>query len=431
MRSFLTAVLACTAVAAAVLSCSSGSTAEPSAKGAAELTYFRDIKPIIDHKCGQCHVQGGIAPFALTTPEEVAAHKDEIKVATKSRAMPPWPPSAACGEYLHDRSLTEDQIATIGRWVDGDARAGSAGAVKPATTGSSLSRVDRTLEMPAAYTPAKSPDDYRCFVLDWPETATKYVTGFGVRPGVAAMVHHVIAFLAPPEEVATYTALDAADPGAGYECFGGAGGGGRPRWIGAWAPGIQGTDFPEGTGIKVSAGSKIVLQVHYNTHGAAPAPDLSSVLIRLDDSVAKEAFLMPWTNPAWVFQGTMKIPPRSTDVGYEFALDPTTVAAAATEDGLPNGVPLTVYSSTLHMHEHGAKAVLEIERAEGDRECVLDIPKWNFHWQGIYDLAKPKIVRPGDRLKLSCRWNNQEDRSIGWGEGTSDEMCLGVVYVTR
>src|SRR5512140_358302 len=116
-------------------------------------TYYRDVKPIIDVKCNGCHVDGGIAPFALGTYEEVSAEMTAIEGAVESGIMPPWPPSDACASYLDDRSLTAGEIETIGAWVDAGGPAGDPNdePVKVPDTSTTLSRVDRTLTMPAAY----------------------------------------------------------------------------------------------------------------------------------------------------------------------------------------------------------------------------------------------------------------------------------------
>src|SRR5262249_13395355 len=148
-----------------------------------------------------------------------------------------------------------------------------------------LSRVDRELKLPEAYTPALRPDDYRCFLLDWPEASQKFITGFGVPPGNAAIVHHVLAYAEPPAQVARYQAYDDADPRRGSTCFGGprpatADGTDLPNQLGGWAPGVLGIDFPASTGIGVEPGSKIVVQMHYNTSDTPPAPDQTVVRLK-------------------------------------------------------------------------------------------------------------------------------------------------------
>jgi mono/diheme cytochrome c family protein len=403
----------------------------------AEPTYHRDVKALVQSKCAGCHQAGGIAPFALTSLDDLLAHRDQVRSAVATRAMPPWPPAKSCAEYQADRSLTDAQIALITRWVD----AGNPAEGQSMETPPGLSRVDLSLRMSAPYRPVLTPDEYRCFVIDWPEQQTKYVTGFRANPGNKAIVHHVIAFLAGPANAAAYQRLADASPTPGYACFGGPGG--PPAdWIGAWAPGGQGSDFPAGTGIKVQPGSKVILQVHYNIPTAPTIPDQTSIDLKLDASVAKEAVIVPWASPLWVERRMMLIPAGQPDVSYRFSLDPTSVFSRLTQGVIPNGAPYQVYSAALHMHTRGTRAKLEIERAGGAKECVLEIPQWDFHWQGAYDLTQPKTARPGDRLALECHWDNsaanqpivggqrQPPRDLNWGEGTNDEMCLGLFYVT-
>jgi copper type II ascorbate-dependent monooxygenase-like protein len=245
----------------------------------------------------------------------------------------------------------------------------------------------------------------------------------------------VIAFLAAPADVATYQQLDDADPAPGYVCFGGPGGpngGANAHWLGAWAPGSLGSDFPAGTGIKVPAGSKVILQVHYNLTNNNGLADQTSVDFKIDGSVQKEALIQPWANPQWVTNHTMVIPAGAADQMYSWTLDPSAYWGYITNNVLTSGANVTMYTGSLHMHTRGTHANLSIIHADGTKECMLDIPKWDFHWQGAYAFKQPKTFAPGDQLYLECHWDNADstmDRN--WGEGTADEMCLGGFYVTQ
>ncbi len=412
-----------------------------------QVTYEADLKPIIEARCAICHDGKGIAPFPLTTYEEVKQMQGAAMAAVESRRMPPYRAARGCADYAYDLSLSDEQIALFGKWVEQGAPRGEPGTAKqqlevPPAGG--LSRVDRTLGLPAPYTVQHSPDDYRCFVLDWPEATDKFVTGFRVVPGNDKVVHHVIAYLAAPERVADVAALDAADPGDGYACFGGPGGGVR-EWIGAWAPGGVGSMYPEGTGLYVPPGAKVVLQMHYNVQsGATDTTDDTHVELALADSVQKRAVLFLWTNPEWVAGRGMNIAAYDADASYGFAADPSPVLSSITRGAIRNGAGLRLYSASLHMHLLGAAAKLEIQRGDGrTRECLLDIPQWNFHWQRSYGFKESKVYRPGDRLAITCHWNNSAEaqplvggaralpRDVKWGEGTGDEMCLGVMYATE
>jgi hypothetical protein len=360
--------------------------------------------------------------------------------------MPPWTASRGCTDYYADQSLTDDQIGTFAQWIDAGGKQGDAAqyVVPDGEIIAGLSRVDRNVAIPVAYTPQTAPDDYRCFLLDWPETTTKYVTGFRANPGNPAIVHHAIAFVAKPDQVAQYQKLDDADPGPGYTCYSGPGGSEQDTaWLAGWAPGSTGTDFPPGTGIKMLPGSKIVLQIHYNTLNAAAAPDQTSIDVKLDDKVDKEAIVLAYANLDWLGSRKMLIPAGDPDAEHDFSADLTPIMSVITAGVIPSAHPFTLYSASLHMHTRGTRGHLEIDHPDGTNQCLLDIQNWNFHWQRGYGFTQPKTFMPGDKLKIECHWDNTADHQplvgndplpvtdVVWGEKTQDEMCLGSFYITQ
>jgi hypothetical protein len=414
-----------------------------------EVTWYRDVKPLIDTKCVGCHQAGGIAPFALTEASQVQAMKNAIHHAVCERTMPPWPPHQACNQYMNDRSLSDEQIALVRDWVRAGAPLGNeSDAPPPAPAPGRLSRVDLELTMKEPYTPQLQPDEYRCFLLDWPETTEKFVTGLGVRPGRTELVHHVLVSIVPPEAMDFYTQADEADPGPGYACPGGASlpsGSQESRvlsLVGGWVPGGEGMDVPGGTGIRVRPGSRLVMQLHYNTSAAPAAPDVSKLLLKLDDSVEHESFMFPFTNPNWVRKREMDIPRGEADVVHIFSYDALTAAAIASQKKLRDDAPLSIYGAGLHMHKRGTRAVLTVEKSGKEKACLLEIPAWDFHWQGVFQLQQPVRVSPGEDLRIECHFNNagftphhgepvSAVSDLNWGEGTDDEMCVAFLYVTQ
>jgi hypothetical protein len=405
----------------------------------AGVTYRKDVKPIVEARCVPCHREGGAAPFSLEHYTQVRSTRSTIAAVTADGTMPPWHAAGDCAEYVADRSLTDAEIATFAAFAAGDGPEGTEdGAPVDVGPTFALSRVDRSLTMTEPYLPAiERGDDYRCFVLDWPENSTTHVTGLRVTPGATGNVHHAIAFVASPGEVAAIDELDASEAGPGYTCYGG------PQapasWLGVWVPGTGGADYPPGTGIEVVPGSKVILQVHYSAHGHDAEPDVTSLDLKLDADVAKKAWIQPWTDPTWQGEGGMKIPAGEADVVHSASFDPGLF--------LTNGQPLTIYSLGLHMHELGRSGRVWVDRAGGGahppgEECLLEIPAWDFHWQGAYGFVEPRTIYPGDRLGIECRWDNslenqpsidgqrQVPRDVEWGEGTTDEMCLAALYVT-
>jgi hypothetical protein len=409
-------------------------------------TYEQDVRPVLESRCISCHRAGGIAPFALTTFAEVQPMAQAIGQAVATRRMPPYLAAPGCADYAEDQNLSADELATVAKWLtDGATQGTPTGAPVPGPLPASLSHVDQTLAMPEAYTPAKDPDDYHCFVMDWPMTTDSYVTGFNVLPGNAKVVHHVIAYVIPPAQVPALTALDAAEAGPGYTCFGGPGVSGNPGWLGAWAPGGVPSMYPEGTGLLVAPGSKVVLQVHYNTQGAPAGQreDLTKVEVALASSVTHKAFIMPWADPSWLRRKTMNIPAGSADVMHDFSYDPTMYLGTLTQNQIASNSAIRIYSVATHQHLLGSTNTVTIDHPDGGAECLINVPRWDFHWQRTYAFSRAKVLRPGDSLHLTCHWNNSDanqplvngvqapSREVNWGEGTADEMCLGLLYITE
>jgi hypothetical protein len=447
VRSLATTLMVTPLVVLAACSSSAppGGSAEADAGASSSaLTWHRDVRPVVEQRCATCHVEGGFAPFALGSFADAHAHRASIAAAVDARTMPPWPPSDACNHYEHDRSLTDAEREVIVAWARGDSAEGDPTTyAAPSLAAVETMRIDRTLGMTEAYTPVQSPDEYRCFVMDWNETTSKFVTGLRVKPGYAPIVHHAIAFLAAPSDAAAVVKLDAADPGPGYKCFGGIGVGGvNAGWLGAWVPGSTTSLMPAGTGIEVAPGSKVVLQMHYNTASTAARPDLSSVELQVDDTVATRAAVVKFANPSWVTQKTMNIKAGDADSVQSFAFGVSPYMSRITGGVLADGAPFTIRSAALHMHSRGVKGTLSVVHPDGTRDCALEIDDWSFHWQDSYRLQAPIVVQPGDELSLECHFDNSGHRQpmvdgkpvtvtdVNWGETTEDEMCLGVMYAT-
>jgi mono/diheme cytochrome c family protein len=413
-------------------------------RDAAKPTYLGDVKPILDGRCAGCHRIGGIAPFSLTSYAGARAHRHEIAYAVAHRIMPPWHAKRGVRQYLNDPSLTDAQIATLVRWVKAGAPRGDRAGARttlPSVT-PKLSRVDLRVQLPEPYTPKgwlPGGDDYHCFAIPWTADATKYVTGFNAIPGVPTEVHHIIAFLAHPNDASTVDAWDAADPGPGYRCYGGASAVGAEtlpvRFLSGWAPGLAGGDFPAGTGIDVAPGSRLILQVHYNLRHAhmtgGPKPDRTALEFRLDDRVERLAAFLPVMDVGWMIAPpTFAIPAGARQVTHAWTGDPSFMARFFAP-GLDLSKGLTVEGAILHMHTLGRTARLDVLHTDGKREPLLVIPRWDFNWQRAYYLAQPAQLAAGDQLSVRCTHTNTTKRTITWGESSSDEMCIGFVYLAQ
>jgi hypothetical protein len=336
-----------------------------------------------------------------------------------------------------------------------------------------------TLGLPGgSYTPAApegATDDYRCFLLDLPDAvAGGYATGFQVIPGNPDVTHHAILYRIYPDQVADAEALEAADDRPGYECFGGSGvparGGDVIRglnesdWITAWAPGGEASDTPDGYGVEIPEGGRVVLQMHYNTR-AGTAPDSSEVKLRIAPISGGLKPLYSMLMPAPVElpctegqdQGPLctreaAIADVAERFGRSSALqvlglqalcggDPANPVAGLTQSCTRTvREPGTLFAVAGHMHLLGKSITVDVTNADGTQR-VLDVEQYDFDNQDAVPLAAPMALRSGDKVTVTCTHDPTlrgkvpgipaEPRYVVWGEGTTDEMCLGVLITGK
>ncbi len=448
----------------------------------ASPSFSRDVAPIIRDKCAGCHRLGGIAPFAFRTAHDVSSRSALIAAAVQERRMPPWPPGPRSARFAgqSQRTLALRERETILRWVRAGARTDGklVGAPPRADTAPRPGETVLRLTMPTPYMPravGASTDDYRCFLLDPSLADDAFVTAARIEPDEARLVHHVILFRVAPTSVASARALDAGAPGPGWSCFGGTGirasaqetvrGLDNAPWIAAWAPGGGGNRFPEGVGVSLPAGTQIVMQVHYNLLNGR-RPDRSRAVLTTVPATAAldplETTLLPAPVELPCAKGesgplcdrTAALFDQIAKYGQEAGLIPVGLLLycgknASTPPAGPvtfcdnrfDG-PATIYSAAGHMHLLGRSIRVELNPGTPRARILLEIPRWDFHWQASYALAEPVRVQTGDRLRVICRHDaslrknaktaaGRKPRYVLWGEGTIDEMCLGIVQVTR
>lgn len=400
-----------------------------------KYTYYQDAAPILAEKCTGCHRAGDAAtPFALSSYDDVYAVREAARKAVAEGTMPPWHAASGCREYLGDRSLSPRQKGVLLAWLDAGAPAGDAAAATPLAGPAQvhLSRVDATARMSEPYTPQttdEAPDENRCFVADVDVDKLSYITGLEVEPGNPAINHHTFIWSVAPEHVTAFTALDAADPKPGYDCYGGvATGTAQARPVGGWVPGMFATEFPEGLGVPIAPGGKIVINVHYNTHYARRSTDQTGVKLKLRRN-AQELFVTAISDPYWWSDGGMSIPAGEKAVSFDFSYRATLITLGLLE--------FTLYNAVLHMHRYGSAGKLMLERADGTTECLLDVPKFDFEWQDVYWFETPVRVHHDDRLYIQCTFDNsaenqplvdgklQKPVDLEWGLQSPAEMCSG------
>ncbi|MEZ5340675.1 MAG: hypothetical protein R2706_04285 [Acidimicrobiales bacterium] len=258
----------------------------------ATATYNDDfgtsVAPILATHCASCHSNEGpgTTHWNLETAADAVKEATSIAASVSVGAMPPWPAGHESVAFKDDRSLAEDEIAAIVDWV----HAGAKLDVDPATpiVGTALlglSEIDTVVRPAEPYVGSLlNTDDYRCQIYDPELTETEALTGYNFVPDQTQVVHHAIGFLVRAEDKQAALDRDAAEPGAGWQCYGGSGLASDAMLIG-WAPGQDATSFPDGAGYVLEPGDFFVLQIHYHYDTEAPA-DASE--LQLDLGVADD-----------------------------------------------------------------------------------------------------------------------------------------------
>jgi hypothetical protein len=389
--------------------------------------WSTDVAPILYNRCTQCHHSGGIAPFALMTYPEASAMSASIKTDVQDKKMPPWPPDPNYSHLAHERVLSAAEINTIVNWVDAGSPSGDLSLAPPApvysNTGVLPGTPDLVIKIPNYVSTASSGDVYQCFTIPSGMLVDKYITGFEAIPGNTGIVHHVLVF---SDTTGTCASLDAASPGPGYPNFGGVGTS-DAIMIGGWVPGGQPITLPTGFGVRLANHADIVLQIHYpaGSAGQTDSTEVHFFFAPASASVRNVYINPPLYHYAPVINAPLFIPANTTQTFTE------TMAGIPLDASLLGVAP--------HMHLIGRSIKSYGIPLTGDTIKLIDIPDWDFHWQGFYLFPKIKKIPAGTTLKAEAFYDNTSanpenpnspPQDVSVGEATTDEMMLVFMVYT-
>jgi len=408
-------------------------TASPDAS-APTVTWHEHVRPLVVAHCESCHTASGIgnSTFDTYTNARFKGPKMVSRVLGEGPeiAMPPWPPDPTCREIDEARLLTAAEKKVFSDWAaQGYAEGDPTRYVAPkAPTRTVPDGLEVALTRQDAYTPTRLPtDDYRCFV--YPQTVDKdtWVRAVDIAPDKAEVVHHVLLYVVDPSEVGKVTAADAASPDVpGYPCGGGSGTQ-KETLLAGWVPGMQPVVFPKDSGFFVPKGARFVAQMHYNTSNLP-----SGTAVPADATGAR----------LWTYEGN-RYP--IAQIRIRAVADRDLLLPKDTSDIVEGTTITTPFSETIigvipHMHQLGTAISAKVtRRGTSESHCLVDIPRWDFHWQQTYlfKAAAQLLVPIGDEVTLRCVYDNSQDnqplgadgqqqvsRNVTFGEKTSDEMCL-------
>jgi hypothetical protein len=421
----LTTSLGVVALAAAI-----GAPAAGAAEGVpAKPTFTKDIAPIFQEKCEACHRPDSIAPMSLVTYEESRPWARSIKSRVEQRQMPPWHIDKTVGiqEFQNDRSLSEDQIATIVRWVDqgaskGDPKDMPSAKVWPNEQGWNFAELfgqkepDLVLRSAPWTHKAGQNDAWWKPTSETGLTEARWVRAIEVRPGSVKgrkITHHVVLRL-QQEEDPNSLAANPVD----------ANGQQQAGTFMEWAVGKQGEIMRPNSGKLMLPGAKIIWDIHYS-NGGEDITDSAEVGIYFYPKGQEPKFrqvlhLMGATNA-----GGVDIPPNVIKATQGFFV---LRQAARIESFQP------------HMHLRGKAMAMEAILPGGQTQILSHVADFNFNWHNSYVYANDAapLLPKGTIMKITAWHDNTSAKKsnpdpnvwVGYGDRTVDEMAHAWVNVT-
>ncbi len=368
-----------------------------------DITFTAHVAPILFQRCAECHRAGEIAPFPLLTYDDVMGWEDMIAEVIQERRMPPWNANPEFGHFANDARLSAKERDTLLTWIANGCPQGDPSLMPPApefTPGWRIPKPDVVITMrDKPYdVPATGVVDYQYFAVDPGFTEDMYMVAAQARPGNSEVVHHIIAYLQSPGE---------KKKGLGNLLIG-------------YAPGAVPLTFPEGAAVLIPKGSKLLFELHYTPNGVAQS-DRSEIGLKFVD----KAQVKRLAGGSEVIEHDLNIPPQTSD------------HVVTAEKKVPADVLLI--SLTPHMHLRGKSFRYEAFYPDGTSEVLLDVPDYDFNWQLRYELAEPKLLPRGTRIKGTAVFDNSSDnpnnpdpdKKVHWGQQSWDEMMIGfMTYVT-
>jgi len=378
---------------------------------ASTVTFNKDVAPILFNQCAACHRPGGSAGTTLLTFDDARRRARQIAAVTASRTMPPWKPEPGFGEFEGNRRLTDEQIETFQRWVDGGLVEGARADLPKQPewpSGWELGTPDLVLTMPEYTLRAGGPDMFRNFVIHVPTPAPRFVRAWEFHPG-NRVVHHATMQI---DTEGSSRRFDEQDPDAGYEGLIAPSAKAPDGFFLDWAPGHRPSVAVEGTAWPLAKSSDLVMMLHLRPSGKEEKVQATIGLYFSDTPPAKLPVMV-------------RLNRQDLDI-------PAGEKNFRTTDSFTLPVDVDVYTVQPHAHylAHEMRATARLP--DGTSKPMLLIKTWDFDWQDVYHYASPVFLPKGTTLSMDFTYDNSTDNArnphsppvrVTYGQQTADEMA--------
>jgi hypothetical protein len=393
----------------------------------ADVTYVKDVAPILSQKCVLCHSPGGVAPWSMDNYEKVRGWSSMIHEVVQNNRMPPWHADPRYGKFRDDISLSPAQKDKILRWVETGMARGTGRDVlleckQPNRKEWDLGQPDAIFHFKNKQEiPAAGQDFFVEVEAEQPMPDDVWITAFEIKPGNVRVVHHANIVVEQPQvpsdiSLAVMPSQSAAkeklfkDSGLSME-------GGQV--IAGYSPGMGGVKLPKETGIFVPKGSRIIFRMHYVTTG------------KLEEDLSRVGFYIQKRKPKKVLSVAVM---HNRDI-----------AIPAGEKNYERQATYTFNEDVLltmlqpHMHYRGKAMRFTAVYPDGRSEILLSVPNYQFTWQRQYVFVNPSRIPAGTRIVLDGSYDNSLDnpfnraplREVSYGPGSDQEMFTGIMFYIK
>jgi peroxiredoxin len=411
----------------------------------ANISYEKQIAPMLIDNCVTCHRAGGIGPWQMTSYDIVKGFSPMIREVIRTERMPPWHADPHYGVFKNNRALSAENTKTLVHWIEAGAPRGTGGdplaELHKTWPQWALGEPDTILELPAFDVPATGVVPYQDVRVKNTIGRDVYLKAIDYSPGDRTVVHHILGYSLPPgaPPLAVNGGKDGTAQKAGEQspqaiqlmkvCSTPQGAEGvRARItrddaallaggasIGGYVPGAAPAQFPADAGVLVKANSDFRFQVHYTPTGKA-----TNVVTHVGLYYTDQA-------PKYPLRNTVLLDPCLTIPANDKAYT-ASMSRVIQHD-------MYIYSLTPHSHYRGNVTNFTAEYPDGTKEVLLSVPKYDFNWQTTYGFSTPKFIPKGTKLTHSTTYDNSPlnkanpDPSITvhWGEQSWEEMLYGSI----
>jgi Flp pilus assembly protein TadD len=363
------------------------------AGASSSVTWSKNIAPILYKDCTTCHHPGGAGPFSLLTYQDATRRGPQIATVTQSRYMPPWLPKPGYGDFRDERRLSEQDIATIARWVREGMPSGDLAAAMPAPKYNNTWQYgtpDLVLTVERPYTlPASGTDAFLEFVLPYPLKQTHYIRAMEIHPGNPQVVHHANIVVDPTasfrhehptdwQDGVLGMELDEIDTGTNFD---------PPGHFLFWKPDTPVLVEPEGMPWKLDPGNDLMLNMHLKPSGKPEVVSAQIGLYFTDKPPTYHPMLV-----ALQHDGALDIPPGDADF--------------VVEDSLRIPVDVQLLGIYPHAHYLGKRMEAWAVLPNQEKKPLILIPKWDIDRQAIYNYRKPILLPAGTIVHMRYVYDN-------------------------